>query len=71
MITYYLLKEEHGYSIVDSVSHKINSNGDLEEIPRSERVFIMRRPLISWDHEKLKEIVEKLKPGEFEVIGTF
>lgn len=71
MITYYLLKEENGYSIVDSVSYKINSNGDLEEIPRSERVFIMRRPLISWDHEKLKDIAEELKPGEFEVIGTF
>lgn len=71
MITYYLLKEEQGYSIVDSVSYKINSKGNLEEIPEDERVFIMCRPLVRWDRDKMIEIAEKLKPGEYEVVGTF
>lgn len=71
MITYYILKTDCGHEIVDSVSYRINSEGKLEEIPRDERVFIMCRPLVRWDRDKMLEIAEKLKPGEYEVIGTF
>lgn len=68
MITYYVLKTESNYKIVNSTTHEIDSEGKL--VKRKEPIFIMCRSLVSWDHEKLKEIVVNLKPGEYEVIGT-
>ena len=68
MITYYVLKTESNYKIVNSTTHEIDSEGKL--VKRKEPIFIMCRPLVSWDHEELKEIAVNLKPGEYELIGT-
>lgn len=68
MITYYVLKTESNYKIVNSTTHEIDSEGKL--VKRKEPIFIMCRPLVSWDYEELKEIAVNLKPGEYEVIGT-
>jgi hypothetical protein len=69
MITYYVLKTESNYKIVDSITHEINSEGKL--VKRKEPIFIMRRPLVSWDYDEILKIVEELEFGEYRVLGTF
>lgn len=69
MITYYVLKSsESNYEIVDSTTHEIDSNGKL--VKRDEPVFIMCRPLVSWDYDEILKIVEELEFGEYRKLGT-
>lgn len=68
MITYYVIKTESGYRIVNSTTHEIDSNGKL--VKRDEPIFIMCRPLVSWDYDEILKIVEELKFGEYRVLGT-
>lgn len=69
MITYYVLKSsESNYEIVDSTTHEINSEGKL--IKRDEPVFIMCRPLVSWDYDEILKIVEELEFSEYRKLGT-
>ncbi len=69
MITYYVLKSsESNYKIVDSTTHEINSEGKL--VKRKEPIFIMCRPLVSWDHDEILKIIEELEFGEYRELGT-
>lgn len=69
MITYYVLKSsESNYEIVDSTTHEINSEGKL--VKRGEPIFIMCRPLVSWDYDEILKIVEELEFGEYRKLGT-
>ena len=69
MITYYVLKSsESNYEIVDSTTHEINSEGKL--VKRDEPIFIMCRPLVSWDYDEILKIVEELEFGEYRKLGT-
>lgn len=69
MITYYVIKTESNYKIVNSTTHEINSEGKL--VKRKEPIFIMRRPLVSWDYDEILKIVEELEFGEYRILGTF
>ena len=69
MITYYVLKSsESNYEIVDSTTHEINSEGKL--VKRDEPIFIICRPLVSWDYDEILKIVEELEFGEYRKLGT-
>ena len=68
MITYYVIKTEFNYEIVDSTTHEIDSNGKL--VKRDESIFIMCRPLVSWDYDEILKIVEELEFGEYRKLGT-
>ena len=69
MITYYVLKSsEFNYEIVDSTTHEIDSNGKL--VKRDEPIFIMCRPLVSWDYDEILKIIEELEFGEYRKLGT-
>ena len=68
MITYYVLKSESNYKIVNSITHEINSDGKL--VKRKEPIFIMYRPLVSWDYDEISKIVEELESGEYRILGT-
>ena len=68
MITYYVIKTESNYEIVNSATHEINSEGKL--VKRDEPIFIMCRPLVSWDYDEILKIVEELEFGEFRELGT-
>ena len=69
MITYYVLKSsESNYEIVDSTTHEINSEGKL--VKRDEPIFIMCRPLVSWDYDEILKIVEELEFSEYRKLGT-
>ena len=69
MITYYVLKSsESNYEIVNSTTHEIDSNGKL--VKRDEPIFIMCRPLVSWDYDEILKIVEELEFGEYRKLGT-
>ena len=68
MITYYVIKTESNYEIVDSTTHEINSEGKLVE--RGEPMFIMCQPLVSWDYDEILKIVEELEFGEYRKLCT-
>lgn len=68
MITYYVLKSsESNYEIVDSTTHEINFEGKL--VKRDEPIFIMCKPLVSWDYNEILKIVEELEFGEYRKLG--
>ena len=68
MITYYVVTTVSDYEIVDSTTHEINSEGKL--VKRDEPMFIMCRPLVSWDYDEILKIVEELEFGEYRELGT-
>ena len=71
MITYYIIKTESykdHYKIVNSITHEINSEGKL--VKRDEPIFIMCRPLVSWDYDEILKIVEELEFGEYRKLCT-
>ena len=69
MITYYVIKlSESNCEIVDSTTHEINSEGKL--VKRDEPIFIMCRPLVSWNYDEILKIVEELEFGEYRELGT-
>ena len=67
MITYYVIKTGSNYKIVNSTTHKINSEGKL--VMRDDPIFIMCRPLVSWDYDEILKIVEELEFGEYRELG--
>ena len=71
MITYYVIKtgsyRDH-FEIVSSATHEINFEGKL--VKRDEPMFIMCRPLVSWDYDEILKIVEELEFGEYRKLGT-
>lgn len=68
MITYYVIKTESGYEIVDSTTHEVNSEGKL--VKRDEPIFIISKPLVSWDYDEILKIVEELEFGEYRKLCT-
>ena len=68
MITYYVIKTESDYEIVDSTTHEIDSDGKL--VKKDEPIFIISQPLVSWDYDEILKIVEKLEFGEYRKLCT-